>query len=309
MDHLVNEHPTDDYGYFQARGRLLQQWLDEPHRPGMQECPFGRTGLAATDLIFQNPAAADWSLSAPAWDEGDRLGLLNEGTYTPVVVADDLPTDLAYNSWEGAVEEGAIWIDSIFREDGPPMSEVTRVIYEAYHDPDTLQYITVLSIVNTTTKFFVTNMLLQGNWPDQRPDPRDVWEFGTPQYQALLGLPFGTLVATLLLASFPRSTVRVARIHTWMNPINTLHMRFDIEHTFDKFTRDFMSGVNVDEDMPDASDGSKASSIKDTEMTDVFELGDPAAYFVSGQKVSVSQGKRGANSSSDDERMAKKMKV
>ena len=299
MEKLIKVLPSDEYVEYQARGRLLQQWLDEPDRPGLAPCPFTHTGLTANDLTFQDPVQADWSFGAPAYREADKLNLMREGFYTPVVASNVLPIEATENShvWVGTVEEGAIWIDSVFREDGPPMSEVTRAIYERHYSMDTLKYVIPTTVINTSTRFFVTLVLYQGVWPDAR-NSRAVWEFGTPQYQALLGLPFGTLTAALLLASFPRGTARVARIHTWMDPKYAIQMRFDIEHTLPKATRDLMAVTGTEAD------------VEDVEMTDSFGSSDPSSdsddYLPSGEEMGVSRGKRRASLFPNDERMVKK---
>lgn len=60
------------------------------------------------------------------------------------------------------------------------------------------------------------------------------WEYGTPDYKALLATRIGKIVVYLLLGGSERGTRRIARIVTWfdineMNGSRNLQMRFDIE--------------------------------------------------------------------------------
>jgi len=98
---------------------------------------------------------------------------------------------------------------------------------------DSLKYIMVSDIINPDTVGFAEPNLYGESFHD---DPYfyneylgvRTWEYGTDEYQALLGTQIGKISASFVLGAFPRGTRRISRVVTWIND-SLLYMRFDIE--------------------------------------------------------------------------------
>jgi hypothetical protein len=140
--------------------------------------------------------------------------------------------------WDGFTGPGVIIISNIARAQhslSPPMSEVTKAVYERTFDINGLRYVIIKNIMNEQTVRLIKDLLYTAEkcvpWPGEYGQ-RDTWEWNTPEYQALLGTCLGKFVAYLVLGSYKRGRKRIARIVTYrIGNSQWPQMRFDIEDT------------------------------------------------------------------------------
>lgn len=139
--------------------------------------------------------------------------------------------------WCGYTGPGVISLLDVKRRhesSAPPISDLTKFVYEQTFNIDGLKYVFVQNIINRQTQAFINDILytyerLGYTWGEHPGDQR-IWERNSPVYQALLGTRIGKTVSYLLLASYPRGTQRIARIVTYrIDDLMSIHMRFDIE--------------------------------------------------------------------------------
>lgn len=99
---------------------------------------------------------------------------------------------------------------------------------------DTLRHVFFENVQNLETAPFVRRALYTEennlSWPRKSPQ---TWEYGTPEYDGLLGSRLGKIVGYLVLGAFPRGTRRITQIVTWAadpeNHDRRLQIRFDID--------------------------------------------------------------------------------
>jgi hypothetical protein len=140
--------------------------------------------------------------------------------------------------WDGFTGPGVIIISNIRREPdslSPPMSEVTKAVYERAFDINDLRYVFIKNVMNEQTVRLIKDLLYSSErhapWPGKYGQ-RDVWEWNNPEYQALLGTRLGKIVAYLILGSFEQGTKKIARVVTYrIGNAPWPQMRFDIEDT------------------------------------------------------------------------------
>ncbi|KAJ5331369.1 hypothetical protein N7476_001152 [Penicillium atrosanguineum] len=119
-------------------------------------------------------------------------------------------------------------------EDRPPMSQIIQAMYEKFFPISSLRYVFVTEVVNARTFHFIKRTLYPENnmeWPSRmvRRYIPSTWDFGTPEYDALIGTPIGRTISYLVLQAYPRGTHRIVRVVTWPCSPIAAHMRFDIE--------------------------------------------------------------------------------
>lgn len=233
---------NQDYGRtLKALGARQQQWIDDPSTP----CKIQRSQLTMQNLHDQGWYVSKRAPEAVHWLDFDELQALG-------LPCD--PTNLTRNfdvhryacetwgmngaDWDGFTGPGVIIISNIARAPGslsPPMSEVTKAVYERTFDINSLRYVIIKNIMNEQTFRLIKDLLYTSersiSWLGEYGQ-RDTWEWNTPEYQALLGTRLGKLVAYLVLGSYERGRKRIARIVTYRIE-NSLwpQMRFDIEDT------------------------------------------------------------------------------
>ncbi|GLI74667.1 hypothetical protein PoHVEF18_002913 [Penicillium ochrochloron] len=197
---------------FQVAGSLRLAWMEDPSVP----CPITLSNLTSQDLVNQG-----WRFQyrqPPLGLELDDIQGL------------DLPCDPSDPT-------GVIFLLDVERtpdSNAPPISDLTKFVYEQTFNIDGLKYVFVQNTINKQTQAFIYNILytnerLGYTWGDHPGDQR-IWERNSPVYQALLGTRIGKIVSYLLLASYPRGTRRIARVVTYhIDDLMSIHMRFDIE--------------------------------------------------------------------------------
>jgi hypothetical protein len=137
------------------------------------------------------------------------------------------------NLYQTLLGEGRIYAQDISREDGPYYSEIATALYKARAPIETLRHVYFDNVVNIDTIRFVRNRLYTAenglNWPPDRSVM--VWEYGTAEYQGLLGTRLGKVVAYIVLGAFPRGTRYISKVSSFAGADYdyALHLRFDIE--------------------------------------------------------------------------------
>jgi len=222
------------YGKRQETGAQRRRWIDDPSE---SDCniPVSTLTIDKLRLLFQvmkpknipvafTPQVLDLGLPNE-WDKP-----VKESVYRYFSVFHDGLT------WKGYTGPGVIFIDEVKRKDEsvPPISQVTQAFYEKDFAMSTLRYVFVTYAINADTfDNFIRRQLYTARnnlqWPPMDNDEQ-VWTFGTPEYDALLGTVIGRLVAHLVLGAFDRGTRRISQIVTWPTEDScSCHMRFDIE--------------------------------------------------------------------------------
>nr|WDW19287.1 hypothetical protein [Penicillium meliponae] len=311
MDPLgISRYET--YGKWQARGRLLSKWMDGPDVAGLPACPFGPCTLDVDDIQFRDPPprAGDGTFNEVITDEATTLGLWpsDPGAWETIFIASTPTLFGSRNALRAYITKGAIWVPYAMRENGPHISDLLLRAYELHHPLRTLNHIIIVTIINQPTIAFYKSIL--NVWPDPRPNPRDVWERGSAEFNAWLGLPFGTMVSNFIFGAFRRGTARVSRIHTWAAPVVALQMRFDIEHTHAQDVRALLAEAKAADDFLDTSDLSDVQEFSSS--SGIGSVSPPPSdiddYLPSGEKMTVSEGKRRAGSPPGGPPPAKKAK-
>jgi hypothetical protein len=212
--------------------------MEDPSVP----CPITLSNLTSQDLVNQGwrfqyrqpPLGLELDdiqgLDLP-YDPSDPTGGLEDLNYA----YDEMMGQGA--RWCGYTGPGVIFLLDVERtpdSNAPPISDLTKFVYEQTFNIDGLKYVFVQNIINRQTQAFIYNILytnerLGYTWGDHPGDQR-IWERNSPVYQALLGTRIGKIVSYLLLASYPRGTRRIARVVTYrIDDLMSIHMRFDIE--------------------------------------------------------------------------------
>lgn len=226
---------------FQAAGTLRQAWVEDPSVP----CPIAQSTVTAQDLLNQSWSIQDrhaWmgylnveplrGLDLPQ-DPNDSDGRLADFNYR----YEEMSSQFGDARLMGYTGPGMLCLGDIERRPdstAPPIAELAKVMYEKTFDINSLKYVFFQNVVNRQTLSFIQRILytqerLGYTWFTSSQE-QDIWERGSPEYQALLGTRIGKIVSYLLLASYPRGVRRIARIVTYrIRNSRVVNMRFDIE--------------------------------------------------------------------------------
>ncbi|CAG8055720.1 unnamed protein product [Penicillium salamii] len=149
------------------------------------------------------------------------------------------PESLRLNVWTGQSGPGVLVIEEIKRKTGPYSSQISQAVYQNDFDPSTLKYIYFVDVENEDTLGFVKYQLYtSSNGVVEQEDEiteRYEWEYGSPEFDRLLGTKLGNHVAYLLMGAFKRGTRRIQRVRTWF-AFQELQMQFIIENINDQST-------------------------------------------------------------------------
>ncbi|KAJ5719756.1 hypothetical protein N7493_007334 [Penicillium malachiteum] len=229
------------YRTLQARGERYQKWMDGPDTGEMGVCPFQPTTANISLMQLGDPNDLG-DCEEPMWHEVELLDQLRLSQQTVVKEFFDSRSNDRVTFWQGLIGRGILVIESAFREHGPFMSQISQRAYEKHYDINTLKHVMVLNIVNRNTQHLIMYTLgLKNQWY-----PRECYEYGTPEYQALIGTEIGRIVAGLVLSAFPRGTARISRVFT-SNVVGMAQMRLDIERTLSPAIRKLLAENGLSE--------------------------------------------------------------
>ncbi|KAJ5595024.1 uncharacterized protein N7459_001232 [Penicillium hispanicum] len=232
-----------EYNSLQTEGDNCQRWISDPSIP----CPIP----SATLLFGALSSPGGWRTlnmrdgpPTQVAKDVEPLGFaIDGGAYRQISVskvAMDMATDAEHCLHVVTIHagEGILTIDDIERQQGykdpPYTSEIIKALYQNSFNVDTLKHIYVCDIVHRQTKEFVSQTLYSAMNDLYYPQCSEAraWEYGTPEYQALLGTRIGKVVAYFVLGTYSRGTRRIGSIVTWHTSSDARHlqMRFDIEN-------------------------------------------------------------------------------
>ncbi|CAI7608038.1 unnamed protein product [Penicillium glandicola] len=238
-----NESSWNDYtsdsvvANYRAIGTQYQAWIANT---ATTECPIRRSGITWADLVHNSVEERRFEV------------YLNEFRSTPEEVGNiesaglSMGTDWRYvvlrqyGYWDHGRQEGwsiyhhrtglgAIFVENITRRFGPYWTQVAQAQYQLDNPIDTLRHVYFLNVQNLHTWPYVEIHLYPRHglhWFDNHGP--QCWEYGTREYQEILGTKLGRGVARLVLGAWPRGTHRIDTIYTWTF-IGNLQMRFDIK--------------------------------------------------------------------------------
>ncbi|KAJ5960180.1 uncharacterized protein N7479_007330 [Penicillium vulpinum] len=201
---------TDNYSLWEKKGRSLQAWIEDYRAAG---CPYPISTFVLT------PRHRDYFVDRTSVHLDARLlTALNMGnvnsTYWKISITqrDEGPPVW----WIGRTGPGVIFIDDIFRSkrsDDPYMSEVIKAAYKMDFSLDSLRTV------------FVSNV-------NEKNTLSCTWKPSSPEFNALLGIGIGKVVAASVLCAWGQGRKRIARIVTVHigADIHKLYMRFNLEN-------------------------------------------------------------------------------
>ncbi|CAG7957161.1 unnamed protein product [Penicillium salamii] len=241
----LSTNPADyPHGEIQMIGAQWQRWVEDTHAPGCR-VRFRRrplqilTLLNERDVEFRWTAVRNFFSNPPTMLRSDlqSLSLPTGGNqYRKLLIEGPLvPHGEEPNEYMHSTSMGVIIAEDIARHDGPHWSEIAVGQYEMDYPIESLSHIYFTDIVNRNVVDFVVERLyspiLRVPWAEWNPvgDMARNWDYGTPEYQGMMGTTFGKAVAALLISVFPRGTFKIARVATWKD--GSLQVRFDIEST------------------------------------------------------------------------------
>ncbi|KAJ5458010.1 hypothetical protein N7475_009398 [Penicillium sp. IBT 31633x] len=116
-------------------------------------------------------------------------------------------------------------------------SDIVLAQYRVEHKVNTLRCVYIQNLCNKDTLYCLMplysekyQILHDKHIINKIPrDEQTVWEWGTYEFQCLLGTVFGKGVTAIVLSAFPEGGYRIGRIVTWKHSL--MQMRFDIMST------------------------------------------------------------------------------
>lgn len=225
----IEEGEVFYYGQYQEEGALRRRWIENPGEPN---CPIQESSLTLTQLQQQltveivqaGPTSRDYNNLFHYLGLAQQTSDHMESQYMNF----DLMSTVV--SWRGFIGPGVIIIENIHRSTGymHQISDVTLAFYKSFHDINTLRHVVVDNVVNEDTLDFLYGQL-HANIQHSEEWWR-TWEYGTPEYEALLGTRMGKTIAYIVLGGLPRGTRRISRISTvFLCAWTGAHFHFEIE--------------------------------------------------------------------------------
>ncbi|KAJ5928751.1 hypothetical protein N7466_007707 [Penicillium verhagenii] len=251
-----NQHnPDSKYGKWQDRGKEMQECISGASKTLLNSTTELKTNYQ--DLIDNGWKIEQGEQDVPVKFQGNVVP--RDLSYQKAQTCQSLNISkrgkvkgqiMTACQWIGCIAPGVIFIEIIERkpkgtgQDIPQISDLTRIAYEHKWSLPSLEHVCVCSIEEESTKKLCRDQIYKGNgltWIEYEDETAEstshTWEYGTPEYQALLGTRIGRIVGFLVLNGFERGTRRIARIVTFHAKENdydsglSLFIGFDIEPT------------------------------------------------------------------------------
>ncbi|CAI7641411.1 unnamed protein product [Penicillium bialowiezense] len=195
-----------------ARGAELQNWIADPDAPGCN------VEYRIVDL--------QWVV-----DNLEQNGLPTDQEYRWTSIAKfavDANGEIGNNFWVLQIGNGMLASLDIKRFNGPYWPQVCQAVWLCDYKMEELQYKYVVNIQETETAWYLIDFLGRNNTGREDTLPPKTWDYGTDEYQEILGTTLGRGVARLILSSFRRGTYRIKHIVSWVD-YGFPQLRFDIE--------------------------------------------------------------------------------
>jgi hypothetical protein len=216
----VPQVQNTNYGRIQRQGAELRRYIADARKPN---CPIFPNTLTIHDLARSD--SIEVSQESPL--DPDLTNLFHNLNLPPPSLPhhDSVYRTFELDSnaleWRGFIGPEVIIIEDIDRhsENAPHMSEVSLAMYQADYLIDTLRHVVLTHVVEEDTLNVLKselhrNVVCSDTWWRS-------WEYGTPEYDALMGTRIGKLVAYMVLGGFRRGSKRISRINTVKNPRGT----------------------------------------------------------------------------------------
>ncbi|KAJ5185117.1 hypothetical protein N7491_007011 [Penicillium cf. griseofulvum] len=219
---------SEAYLVWEIKGRIMQKWIENKQK---LRCPYFVSTFTLTsrhqDYIVNR---ASVKLDAKLLT---ALHMNNaNSTYRKISITqrDEAPPVW----WIGRTGPGVIFIDNIFRSKrsgDPYMSEFTKAAYEMDFPLDSLKYVFGTNVNEKDTLSCVRKVYKTREGLRYPSSTEQIWEPSSPEFQALLGVGIGKVVAGSVLCAWGQERKRIARIVTFHigADVHKLHMRFDLE--------------------------------------------------------------------------------
>ncbi|KAJ6024708.1 hypothetical protein N7540_005505 [Penicillium herquei] len=229
------------YDDLKARGQLYQKWMDGPDTAETGICRFQPTTANISFKMVNKNELGDAAESMG--HEEELLDQLRQpmSDFRKESFEHHVDGEVAF--WQGLIGEGILVLESVYHQCGPFMSEVSQRAYEKYYDISTLKHVMFTNIVNIRTMPLIMGTLGM----EKKLHPRECHEYGTPDYQALIGSDLGRIVVGLVLSAFPRGTARISRVFI-SNVEDMAQMRLDIERTLTPAIRKSLADNGLSEE-------------------------------------------------------------
>ena len=229
-----------DFQRFRKLGAQYQKWISNPNSEG---CNIAPATLTRQQMLASSPDSDCWVLEEEFFSSAP-MGSLKGGDPLSMNLAPGevyLETHLTRtsqkserwlkNSYHHIMGPGIIIAAIIFRKEGPHWNEIARALYDATFEIHSLKHIVFTDVTNMETEGYVCNGLYPGRnlLTNEQMKGYQTLQYGSPEYQQMLGTTLGKAVACLVLSSFPRGSVHISRVLTWWSDYGSLTIRFDIE--------------------------------------------------------------------------------
>lgn len=234
--------PPEPRESLRQRGARLSQWISDAGAP---ECPIRQRVMSVEELLHYAP---DMELS-----ENCTLlyGMIMQDLLLPAEAERPGPSDFSYefltfseetyrhlqldenalNVWSGYVAPNLIAINDVQRSTRryfPYASEIGLALYNSFYGSlDGLRYIFVNDVRNPQTHQYITKDLMEV-WPIAQPQ---TFDYGTQEYEEILGTRMGRIVAYMVLGAFVRGSHRITQVTVYCSDRirEKLDLRFDID--------------------------------------------------------------------------------
>ncbi|KAJ5692576.1 hypothetical protein N7462_001999 [Penicillium macrosclerotiorum] len=229
--------PSTFYGLLEKRGYFYQQCIEGSTRlEKSKKYLVPLSTLTLDQLTFWKPDFLPEAVDAPVREKARDLGLWPEDVREPngnyekfrIAPVDPVTNPLLLERYGGMIAPGVVFVDEMYRTTYHRPSEVLKVFYERRYPLDTLKAIFGLRITNINTLNVLKEIYQLRNalsYPDFLPR---TWEWGSKEYNALLGSELGNAAACFVLCAYGQSRARIARITTWaLDPLPAIE--FDLE--------------------------------------------------------------------------------
>ncbi|CAI7580805.1 unnamed protein product [Penicillium glandicola] len=212
---------AENYPLWENKGRSLQKWIENYRAAG---CPYPISTFTLTSrhqdyTVDQKSVHLNAKLLT-------ALHMSNtDTTYRQISITQHDEGPPVW--WIGRTGPGVIFIDDIFRSkrsDDPYISEFTKAAYEMHFPLDSLRNVFVPNVNEANTLSSRDGL----RYPSST---EQTWEPSSSEFNALLGIGIGKVLAAFVLCAWGQGRKRIARIVTFHigADVHKLYMRFDLE--------------------------------------------------------------------------------
>ncbi|KAJ5173257.1 hypothetical protein N7492_005850 [Penicillium capsulatum] len=206
------------HSWLQRRGSQIAKWIDDQSEP---DCPILPSTLTY-EQIKRDSNLVEEDVRPPR-DISHMPETIRQGRKYKFISA-----SYGHSTWSGTIGANVIIIETITRDElittQPRTSDLSLALYTKDHPIESLRYVFVTTIMNQQTRTYLEQVHeIDPDLPKFRS-----CEYGTREYEEILGTRIGRTVGYIILGGFKRGSHRIARILTWTVG-RSFDLRFDIE--------------------------------------------------------------------------------